>query len=287
MNQTPPLLEVSHLSVEYTSGTFIKKRFRAVDDVSLTVAAGECLGVVGESGSGKSTIGRSILGLAPVSAGTITLDGADITHATRAHRRRLSRDIQVIFQDPYSSLSPAMSVEDILSEPLVAHGRSPRDARARVRGLLDRVHLPHDAANRLPREFSGGQRQRIAIARALALEPRLIICDEPVSALDLITQARVLDLLVEIQRDTDVAYVFISHDLTVVRHISHRVMVLKSGQIVETGAGEIVTSAPVHPYTRKLLMSSPLPDPRRQAERRNELLRLSEAEARLLDSAAN
>jgi ABC-type glutathione transport system ATPase component len=275
MNQQHPVLTISNLSVDYSKGTFFKKSFRAVDNISLSVDAGECLGVVGESGSGKSTIGRSVLGLAPVSEGTIALDGEDITHATRQHRRRLSRDIQVIFQDPYSSLSPAMTVEDILSEPLVAHGRSSRDARARVRGLLDRVHLPADAAHRLPREFSGGQRQRIAIARALALEPRLIICDEPVSALDLITQARVLDLLLEIQRATNVAYLFISHDLTVVRHISHRVMVLKSGHVVETGDGETITSNPEHPYTQKLLMSAPLPDPRRQAARRDELLRLS------------
>jgi peptide/nickel transport system ATP-binding protein len=175
----------------------------------------------------------------------------------------------VIFQDPYSSLNPTMSVGDILTEPLTAQGQGRKAARARVQELLDHVRLPRDAARRTPREFSGGQRQRIAIARALALSPRLIICDEPTSALDLSTQATVLDLLIDIQVDTGVAYLFISHDLAVVRHISHRVAVMLRGEIVETGDGLQVTSDPQHEYTQRLLMAAPVAHPTRQAQRRD------------------
>ena len=195
--------------------------------MSLDVRAGETVGLVGESGSGKSTLGRAALGLAPVTGGTITLDGEDIAHATRARRRELAVDLQVIFQDPYSSLSPSLTVGDTLAEPLRARGVGSKEAARRVRDLLDLVHLPADAAHRLPREFSGGQRQRVAIARAIALEPRLIVCDEPVSALDLTTQARILELLLEVQVRTGVAYLFVSHDLNVVRVLCHRVAVMR------------------------------------------------------------
>jgi peptide/nickel transport system ATP-binding protein len=185
-----------------------------------------------------------------------------------------------VFQDPYSSLNPSMTVEDILVEPLVARGTSDRKTAAtRVRTLLDQVGLPQDAVHRLPREFSGGQRQRIAIARALALRPKLIVCDEPVSALDLSTQARVLDLFISIQEETGVAYLFISHDLAVVRHISHRVAVLYRGDIVEYGDSVDVTERPEHPYTKRLLMAAPIPDPDRQATRRQERRALLAAEA--------
>jgi ABC-type glutathione transport system ATPase component len=271
-----PLLEVDELSVHYRAKRF-GTGFQALDGVSLHLAERETLGLVGESGSGKTTIGRAILGLAPVTGGRIRLSGRDITSAARRERRALSRDLQVVFQDPYSSLNPARTIGDTLAEPLSVQGVSAAEARGRVRQLLDRVHLPQDAMHRLPREFSGGQRQRIAIARALALEPRLIVCDEPVSALDLSTQARVLDLFLEIQQDTGVSYLFISHDLDVVRHVSHRVAVLYRGELVEQGDAEQVTRAPRHPYTQRLLLASPVPDPDRQAERRNARRRLTDA----------
>ncbi|MHC6592817.1 ATP-binding cassette domain-containing protein [Arthrobacter sp. C152] len=262
-----PLLEVEHLAVEYP-GRGRRPGFRALEDISFALRPGETLGLVGESGSGKTTIGRAILGLVKPTGGKITFDGADITRAGSGQRRALSKDIQVVFQDPYTSLNPSMSVEDILTEPLTVQGWARKDALARVRGLLDRVHLPSDAGGRLPREFSGGQRQRIAIARAIAIEPRLIVCDEPVSALDLTTQARVLDLLVEIQEATGVSYLFVSHDLSVIRHISHNVIVLFRGMIVEHGRADQVTSEPRHPYTQRLFMSAPVPNPEIQRERR-------------------
>ena len=265
----PTLLEVDDVVVEYPGKGLFAKPFRALHGVSATVGTGETLGLVGESGSGKTTLGQAVLGLAPVVAGRITFEGEDITHASRAERRRLSRDMQVVFQDPYSSLNPAMTVGDILAEPLGIQRITGKAARDRVRELLDRVHMPVDAMGRLPREFSGGQRQRIAIARALALRPKLIVCDEPVSALDLSTQARVLDLFLEIQQDTGVSYLFVSHDLDVVRHISHRVAVMYKGEIVETGVAAQVTERPQHPYTQRLLLASPVPDPDRQAERRS------------------
>ncbi len=272
---TAPLLAFDDVSVEFRTRGWRRRMFRAVDSVTLAVAPGRTLGLVGESGSGKSTLGRTALGLAPVSAGTVSFDGQDITHIDRRKRRNLATSIQAVFQDPYSSLNPAMTVGDILAEPLTAHGVSRVAARQRIADLLARVDLPADAASRFPRRFSGGQRQRIAIARALALSPRLIICDEPVSALDLSTQATVLDLFIEIQRQTGVSYLFVSHDLSVVRHISHQVAVMRRGQIVETGDGDIVTSDPSHPYTRQLLLASPVADPRLQAKRRAERHRMS------------
>ncbi|MFM6966787.1 MAG: ATP-binding cassette domain-containing protein, partial [Rhodoluna sp.] len=228
------LLKIDNVEVTY-KGKGLKKDFKALKGVSIDIRAGECVGLVGESGSGKTTLGRAVLGLAPVTAGSITMEGKEIAHATRAERNALARDIQVVFQDPYSSLNPSMTIEQILTEPLTVRNVSRGAASARVRELLDSVGLPSDAAGRRPREFSGGQRQRIAIARALALDPKLIVCDEPVSALDLTTQARVLDLFLEIQERTGVAYLFISHDLAVVRHLSHRVAVMYQGEIVEWG----------------------------------------------------
>ena len=262
------LLTVDDLVVEYPGKGFRAKPFQALKGVSIDIRAGETVGLVGESGSGKTTLGRAVLGLAPVTGGTITYDGKDISHLHRKERRALSSEIQVVFQDPYSSLNPSMTIEQILAEPLQARGVASATAKSRVRELLDQVGLPADARSRLAREFSGGQRQRIAIARALALDPKLIVCDEPVSALDLSTQERVLDLFIEIQERTGVAYLFITHDLAVVRHISHRVAVMYRGDIVETGEAEIVTSAPAHPYTQRLLMAAPVPDPTRQAARR-------------------
>lgn len=265
---TAPLLTVDDLVVEYPGKGFRAQPFRALKGVSLDILPGETMGLVGESGSGKTTLGRAVLGLAPVTGGTVTYDGRDISHLGRSERRALSSEIQVVFQDPYSSLNPSMTIEQILAEPLTASGVAGSEARSRVRDLLDQVGLPSDARSRLAREFSGGQRQRVAIARALALRPKLIVCDEPVSALDLSTQARVLDLFIDIQNRTGVAYLFVTHDLAVVRHISHRVAVMYKGEIVETGPADRVTSAPEHPYTQRLFMAAPVPDPDRQEERR-------------------
>jgi peptide/nickel transport system ATP-binding protein len=273
-----PLLAVDQLIVEYPSKKFRAKPFRALTDINISIGRGETLGLVGESGSGKTTLGRAILGLAPVTGGKISFDGKDISRATRKDRRVLSRDLQVVFQDPYTSLNPALEIGDILAEPLGVQGMETAAAKKRVRELLDQVGLPADAINRLPREFSGGQRQRVAIARALALSPKLIVCDEPVSALDLSTQARVLDLFLQIQKDTGVSYLFVSHDLDVVRHISHRVAVMYHGEIVEQGPAGVVTTDPDHPYTQRLLLASPVPDPDRQEQRRADRHRLLETQ---------
>jgi peptide/nickel transport system ATP-binding protein len=265
-----PLLVVDDLVVEYPGKGVRRRPFRVLAGVSLDIRPGETVGLVGESGSGKSTLGRAVLGLAQVTSGSIRFSGREIGHLPRGERRALASEIQVVFQDPYSSLNPSLTIEQTLTEPLLVRRMPKKDAHARVRSLLDQVRLPSDALHRLPREFSGGQRQRIAIARALALSPRLVVCDEPVSALDLSTQARVLELFKEIQETTAVAYLFISHDLTVVRHLSHRVAVMHHGEIVECGDGDQVTARPAHPYTQRLLLASPVPDPARQEKRRME-----------------
>lgn len=281
MNNT--LLEVENLLVAYPTKRLRAAPFRALSSVSLDIKPGETVGLVGESGSGKTTLGRAVLGLAPVTEGSIRYNGRDISHLRKRDRRKLSSEIQVVFQDPYSSLNPALTIDQILTEPLTAAGLPAAAAKGRVRELLDRVGLPADANSRLPREFSGGQRQRIAIARALALDPKLIVCDEPVSALDLSTQARVLDLFIEIQELTGVAYLFISHDLAVVRHISHRVAVMYRGEIVETGEGDQVTARPEHPYTQRLFLAAPVPDPDKQAKRRAARRRLLTEQASLIE----
>ncbi|MBX3194131.1 MAG: ABC transporter ATP-binding protein [Microbacteriaceae bacterium] len=259
------LLEVNHLDVVYGRGRSAKQ---ALHDVSIAISAGETLGLVGESGSGKTTLGRTVLGLVPASRGSIVFDGTDITRLDRRGRRRLATELQAVFQDPYSSLNPSMTVSDILVEPLIAQGVKRLDADERIRQLMASVSLPPDSLTRYAREFSGGQRQRIAIARALALDPRLIVCDEPVSALDLTTQLRVLDLLIEIQERTGVAYLFITHDLAVVRYMSHRVAVMHQGRIVETGDTGVVTERPEQEYTKRLLVANLVADPEEQARRR-------------------
>lgn len=271
---TELLLDARDVVVEYPSKGFRKPSFKALKGVSLDIYPGECVGLVGESGSGKTTLGRAVLGLAPVTGGQVIYKGKDIAHLDRKARRGLSSEIQVVFQDPYTSLNPSLTIEAILTEPLTAKKVPMKDASKRVLGLLDQVGLPDSAADRLPREFSGGQRQRIAIARALALDPQLIVCDEPVSALDLSTQARVLDLFKEIQERTGVAYLFVSHDLAVVRHLSHRVAVMLHGEIVEWGDGDQVTARPEHPYTQRLFLAAPVPDPDRQELRRADRRRL-------------
>ncbi|HST38068.1 MAG TPA: ABC transporter ATP-binding protein [Conexibacter sp.] len=276
-----PLLEVEGLSVAYRRRGAV---VRALDDVSFDVGAGETVGLVGESGSGKSTAGRAILGLTPVSAGTIRFDGRDVTELPFAARRELYRDMQMVFQDPYSSLNPSRTIGQTLAEPLRAFGlRDRAQLRARVREMLERVDLPPEAQARHPREFSGGQRQRIAIARALMLEPRLVICDEAVSALDLSIQAQVLNLLRELQGDSGLSYLFISHDLEVVRHLCDRIVVLYRGQVMESGEGARVSSDPAHPYTFALQQAAPVPDPRLQRSRRR--ARAAQA-ATSLDTAA-
>ncbi len=273
------LLDVSDLRVSFPGRGWRAPRVEVLRGVSLRIRPGETLGLVGESGSGKSTIGRAVLGLVPVAGGTITFDGERVDGASRGRRRALSRDIQVVFQDPYTSLNPSLLIGDTLAEPLLAQGVPAREARGTVADLLDRVALPRDTVDRLPREFSGGQRQRVAIARALAVSPRLIVCDEPVSALDLTTQRTVMDLLLDIQERTGMAYLFVSHDLSVVRAMSHRVAVIHRGAIVESGDADTVTRAPEHPYTQRLLLSAPVADPGRQRERRAEYERRFHADA--------
>ncbi len=263
-----PLLTAESVIVEYGPH---RKANRVLHEVSLEIAPGECLGLFGESGSGKSTLGKANLGLVPAAR--------DITHLKGRARRELASDIQVVFQDPYGSLNPKMTIGEILSEPLSTAGTSAAEARRAVGEMLERVKLPADVVDRYPNEFSGGQRQRIAIARALVRRPRLIICDEPVSALDLTTQATVLDLLIELQRDTGVSYLFVSHDLGVVRRICHRVAVMYRGELVEVGDGDQVTRDPQHPYSRRLLAASPVADPALQAERREAWLELREQRA--------
>ena len=272
-----PLLTAEDVVVDYaTQGR--NKTFRALKGVSLSIGEGECVGLVGESGSGKSTLGQAILGAAPITSGRISFAGADITHARGAARRRLASNIQVVFQDPYGSLDPTMTIGEILAEPLTVSGTSTADAKKAVAEMLDRVRLPSASVDRYPSEFSGGQRQRIAIARALVRRPRLVVCDEPVSALDLTTQAAIIDLFIELQRETGVSYLFVSHDLGVVRRICHRVAVMYRGEIVETGDGESVTREPVHAYSQRLLLASPVADPARQAARRQAWLRLRGAQ---------
>ncbi|WP_202919102.1 ABC transporter ATP-binding protein [Saccharothrix deserti] len=254
------LLNVRGLRVDYGRG---RGAVRAVDDVSLSVAPGETVGLVGESGSGKSTIGRAIVGLTPVAGGAITFAGEDITHARRGRRRELSASLQMVFQDPYSSLNPARTVGATLAEPLLARREiSPRERLALVQRALERVGLPPEAARRYPAQFSGGQRQRIAIARTLVVSPRLVVCDEPVSALDLSIQAQVMNLLADLQAELGLSYLFIAHDLGVVRYLSQRVVVLYRGQVMESGPAAGVYSRPAHPYTQALIAAAPIPDPK-------------------------
>ncbi|MGD6746914.1 dipeptide ABC transporter ATP-binding protein [Streptomyces sp. BH106] len=235
----------------------------AVDDVSLRLDAGETLGVVGESGSGKSTLARMLAHAHPADAGTITLRGGNVTRPSRAGLRALRREVQLVFQDPYASLNPRMTVGDIIGEPLLVHGLQPERTarRARVAELLELVGLDAAAADRLPRAFSGGQRQRVGIARALAPEPSVLICDEPVSALDVSVQAQIVNLLSDLQRDLGLALLFIAHDLAVVRQVSHRVAVMHQGRIVETGPADEVCERPQDPYTQALLAAVPDPVP--------------------------
>ena len=285
-----PVLAVDHLAVRYPvrrSSIFARRPApkAAVDDVSFDLAPGETLALVGESGSGKTTIGNAVLGLAPISAGTIRLDGAEITTASVEQRRRLAADLQVVFQNPYGSLNPSLTIGRTLTEPLqVTRRLDARESRRRIDTLLEQVGLPADAADRYPADFSGGQRQRIAIARAISVQPRVIVCDEPTSALDVSTQKVVLELLAGLQQESGVAYLFITHDLAVVRHFADRVAVLDHGRIVETGTAADVCENPRHPYTQRLVAAAPVPDPRMQQRRRE--ARLAAAETTATPAAA-
>jgi ABC-type oligopeptide transport system ATPase subunit len=269
-NGAEPLLKVENLSVEYHGRR--GQRFRAVNDVSFAIGRGETLGLVGESGSGKSTIGKAVLGLVPVAAGRIMYDGEDITRCRRRRRRELTRHIQVVFQDPYGSLNPVRTIGSTMAEALTVHepGLTTSQVTSRVGETLEQVGVSPDVRTRLPAEFSGGQRQRIAIARALILLPRLVICDEAVSSLDLSVQAQVLNLLEEFRQRLGISYLFISHDLAVVRHMASRVAVLYRGELVELDATEEVWRHPTHPYTAMLQAAAPVPDPQLQRVRRIE-----------------
>jgi len=272
-----PLLEVDRLQVFFPVKAGLLRRrvgwVRAVDGVSLTVRAGETVGLVGESGCGKTTTGRAIMGLLPTSNGTVRFDGRDITHLAPSEMRRVRRNMQYIFQDPYSSLNPIKTVGEIVAEPLRIHGLYDETGGARwVSELFDLVGLPSSMVNRFPQEFSGGQRQRIGIARALALKPRLLILDEPVAALDVSIQAQVINLLQDLQRELGLAYLFIAHDLSVVRHISNRVAVMYLGRIVEESDRASLYEHPTHPYTQSLLSAVPVPDPSTRDSRKRIIL---------------
>jgi ABC-type oligopeptide transport system ATPase subunit len=244
---------------------------KAVDDVSFDVKSGETLGLVGESGSGKTTTGFCVLQLLKPTSGSVRYDGRELTTMSRRDLRSVRRDIQIVFQDPYASLNPRMTVGDIVAEPLLIHSVGNRRSRRRsAEQLLEVVGFNPDFINRYPHEFSGGQRQRIGIARALALNPRLIVCDEPVSALDVSIQAQILNLLKDLQKEFGLAYLFIAHDLAVVRTMSDRIAVMNKGEIVEYGPAEEVYTHPKDPYSQALLAAVPVPDPHKMRERRAE-----------------
>ena len=263
-----PLLEIRNLIKVFPHGESpfggkARGEVRAVDDVSLDIHAGETLGLVGESGSGKSTLGRLILRLIEPTSGAVQFAGRDLLAASRGEMRGLRRDLQIIFQDPFASLDPRFRVEDVIAEPLIIHGdsrgdgRAKLDVRARVAELLRAVGLDESARTRYPHEFSGGQRQRIGIARALALRPKFMVCDEPVSALDVSVGAQIVNLLAQLQRDFGLTYLFISHSMPVVRYLSTRIAVMYQGKIVEVGDTAQITERPAHFYTRSLLEATP------------------------------
>ena len=273
-----PLVAVDHLKKYFAikSGIVLDRevaRVHAVDDVTLRIVAGETFGLVGESGCGKSTLARCILRLLDPTDGTVRFAGRDITRLSRRELRPLRPEMQMVFQDPYASLNPRKRVGQIVGDPIRLHGARGKDVKRRVQELLARVGLSPEHYNRFPHEFSGGQRQRIGIARALALQPRLIVADEPVSALDVSIQAQIINLLDDLQDDFGLTYVFVAHDLGVVRHVSDRVGVMYLGKLVEVSPADDLYAKPIHPYTVALLSAIPIPDPRRNASRKRIVLR--------------
>ncbi len=274
---TTNLVEVENLKVHFpiTAGIFQREigRVRAVDDISFEIRKGETFGLVGESGCGKSTTGRAVIRLRNPTDGTVRFEGTDLMTLTRNELRGMRRRMQIIFQDPYSSLNPRMTVGSIISEPIETHNLVPAKGRLdRVKELLQLVGLNPNYTNRYPHEFSGGQRQRIGVARALAVEPEFIVCDEPISALDVSIQAQVLNLLIELREQFGLTYLFIAHDLSVVRHISDRVAVMYLGKLVEVGPPSRIYVTPAHPYTRALLSAVPIPDPKAERRRKRVIL---------------
>jgi oligopeptide/dipeptide ABC transporter ATP-binding protein len=269
-----PLLEVTNLKKHFPirSGVIFQRQIgavQAVDDVSFSVAKGETLALVGESGCGKSTTARTVLRLLEPTAGTIRFDGQDITHVKAGELRKLRREMQIVFQDPYASLNPRRTVRSTLQEPFQIHGLP---FEGEVDSLLERVGLAPEHASRYPHEFSGGQRQRVGIARAISLKPKLVVCDEPVSALDVSIQAQVINLLEDLQRDLGLTYLFIAHDLSVVRHIADRVAVMYLGTIVEVADRDTLFERPSHPYTQALISAVPIPDPEKERRRERILI---------------
>ena len=274
-----PLLKVEHLHKEFPTGSgfmggkFSKKVVSAVNDLSFEIRAGETFGLVGESGCGKSTTGRAIMHLDPPTSGKVYFEGRDISKMNKKELKAMRREMQFIFQDPYASLNPRMTIGEIISEPMVIHGiGTPEERIERVRELLDVVGLNPEHINRYPHEFSGGQRQRVGIARSFILRPKLIICDEPVSALDVSIKAQVLNLLKDLQKQYGTAYLFIAHDLSVVQHISDRVAVMYLGKMVELSDWKSLYAEPNHPYTQALLSAVPIPDPDVQQNRKRIIL---------------
>lgn len=263
---TDPVLEVRDLVKHYPVRNGLLRRsvsaVKAVDGVSLTLGRGQTLGLVGESGSGKSTLARVLVGIEAPTSGQVLVDGEDVVSLSRAGRKQMRRDVQMVFQDPYTSLNPRMSVTEIVGEPFAIHGiEPPGGRRAAVGELLELVGLDPDHASRYPHQFSGGQRQRVGIARALALRPKILVCDEPVSALDVSVQGQVINLLEDLQAELGLSYLFVAHDLGVVRHIAHDVAVMYLGRIVEQGPEADVYDGAQHPYTQALLSAVPVPDP--------------------------
>ena len=271
-------LEIEDLETHFPVETgFVFRRrvgtVKAVDGVRLSIHKGEVLGLVGESGCGKSTLARTILQLIPPTGGTVVLEGRHLNHLSGRELRRARSDFQMIFQDPYASLNPRMTVFETLSEAILAHRKvSRRELRDQVASLMGKVGLLPQSLKKYPHEFSGGQRQRIAIARALAVEPKLIVADEPVSALDVSIQAQIINLLADIRRQMDLTLILISHDLSVVKHMSDRIAVMYLGKIVELGTPEQVMGSPLHPYTKALISAVPIPDPNRESQRKRIVL---------------
>ncbi|WP_275695512.1 ABC transporter ATP-binding protein [Fredinandcohnia quinoae] len=260
-----PLMEIQHVKKYFLSNN---RAVKAVDDFNLVIAKGETVGLVGESGCGKSTVGKTIIRLLEPTAGEVYFEGTNIYKLSHTKLKELRKDVQIVFQDPYASLNPRMKIEDIVGEPLDIHRLAKgKQRKERVAELLNLVGLSPEHANRYPHEFSGGQRQRIGIARALALEPKFIVCDEPISALDVSIQAQIVNLLKELQEQMGLTYLFIAHDLSMVKYISDRILVMYLGNMVELSDSQSLNSEPLHPYTQALLSAVPIPDPTVKRER--------------------